>query len=338
MKMVLRYSTKKEMKLIILKNFLFGFVGFLIISYLFYTRLILVKLPKNLSPNLSFGEILILIILILIFFLLFLSNSYKILKLFFNEDHKQKHFFKDSVIFTWIRTQLNTYIISAYWNSLKTLDHFIKHILVKNYIGKNLKIFAKSIIHYCKLESLFSNNFLYIYLILDIMPKFIVLCLFIIDVFIKHKFHYVYLCSWLLLIPLIYKYFLFTFKEFAEATMNAININYIYTKFHNGDIMYTEDHITECIKNIEFRFDKTNFEPFEVNVIALAENVKEACTSEEDVVETLFFYGNQFAFFTQIRRNVAIFESFNENFGIPFNIIRYLFYTLFLIYVLNYGV
>jgi hypothetical protein len=329
MKMVNLYTIKMEMKLTI-KNFLMGVLGFIIIFYYIYLRLILVRLPKNLSQNLDLIDILFLTIIIAIFAFLTIYNYCYYFNLKYTIITNNPNFKQNIILGI---KNLVTAIKKNFFYCLTTVDNLIKHEMLKNNLGIGLKKGIKFI--YTKINFMYksSSGFYIFYFAFDFLPKMIVLTSFIFDLFLYSKFDYVYKLSFLLIIPLIFNYILFTYKEFAEFNINLLNIDVIYFKFHDGTIMSTDDHIQEATI---LEFDPK--EPFRFNVVELSEEFKTHCYNTNDnITETILFYSEQFGFFKKIRRDIAIFDLYKAAIGIPFNIIRFFIYFLLWSYVLFYG-
>jgi hypothetical protein len=162
------------------------------------------------------------------------------------------------------------------------------------------------------------------------------------DVFYYHKFHYVYIWGWLLLLPSIYNYIVFTYKQFSEYNIDDFNID-ILAFFNDGKVMSTEDIIDNCNKHAELRMDflrgKLNQDiPWFHDYIHLNAKHRKICEdANRDLQNDIDFYYRQFISFYICRRDVAIFELFKYYYGIIFNIIRFLLYSIIWFYVLMYG-
>jgi hypothetical protein len=182
------------MKLIMTKHYMPTILGFLIVSFMIYFRLIREKLPTTLLKEFSYMEkgfflcmaILFLGLTIYYLYLSYLQITNKSLKI------------KNTTLFT---------ISQFYWKCLLAFDDFIKHTLFVKYLPDLLvKVQDKLNNYFVKLKS---SKYLIIYIIVDILPKCIVLFCFFIDVY-YYQFNLIYKSIWLLLIPLTLKYILFT--------------------------------------------------------------------------------------------------------------------------------
>ena len=59
----------------------------------------------------------------------------------------------------------------------------------------------------------------------NILPKFLILFASIIDIFIYHEFNYLYVCLWIILIPIIFEIILFCVNYYCTAIINQLKTN-----------------------------------------------------------------------------------------------------------------
>jgi hypothetical protein len=314
-----------EMKSIIKQN-LFITAGILITLYICYLRLIITRLPKDISIKATIVETICYLLITICFVSLFLYTIYKLYKIIYNKSFKTSN---NIVVI------LFKYILQIYTGCLTALDNYIKHTLLQTHLG----YYLKTISIVC--NKIFNNkrsvNFAIAYFSLDLFPKIFLLLCFTLDTY-NHKFNYIYQFACLLLIPLIYRYLVFTFREFSEHNIAQINGVILIYKFHSGAIMTTQDIIDTC-KGITFEDDiyASQIPGYTVRVVDLSQEFKQTyMTPDDNLSETLIFYSDQFTFFQKVRRNVDILEKIQVKYDIYFNLIRYLLYSILWLYILVY--
>jgi hypothetical protein len=327
--------TKMGTKYQAIKKFIFAISGLSIILYIFFSR-ILIKLPKELSTSLTYFEAFFVAIVILFFLGLFILNLRVYYKLFYSEEISPQSSFITKIV-TW----LNLHVVSIYWNSLKEIDDFIKHTVLGPRLGtfmdKNYNAF-----HDRRGVTSLTRIYDYIWLCFNFLPRVVVLCLLILDVFYYHKFHYVYIWGWLLLLPSIYNYIVFSYREFSEYNIDLINDNIVHF-FKDDYCLTTEDIINHaCLIAMARRLflkDETMIDIDELHdSVKLIQEYKDENNIDDDsFIRILMFYQERLIYFYTCRRDVAIFESFKRYYGIIFNIIRFLLYSIIWFYVLMYG-
>lgn len=182
------------------------------ISFILYNRL-RYRIPKTLPIDLSPENLLFYVIIICsITFMLYL-NFYFILK---------KEITKATNIYVNV-------ILENYYKSLDKIFNIIEYIL--NYF---LKITLKDL---CSeiFSRFFKNHHKYNKYVfyLEIVPRVIILCLFVIDIFYVKKLHYFYISLLLFLVPLLIRCFIYVLQRTFNDTIESLN--------HKLDV-YIEDY------------------------------------------------------------------------------------------------
>src|SRR5271154_1801065 len=317
-----------EMKSIMIKNLIMIIIGCIIVTYFVYFRLIFIRLPKELINQSDFHTILY-TLAATISLTLFFYTVYKLYKIHYITWYKPP----TNILILWLSNQIST-LFKVYYNSLKAFDDFIKHTILVEHLGQILK--SLSVIFIKIFTKVKSKKYIIIYTMLDLMPKIIFLIAFSFDVY-NHKFYYSYQLVGILFIPLLYKYILFTLREFSEHNIKDMNESILIYYFHSGQIMTSEDIIDNC-KGIINPKD-TYYNPkqrFSLHVVDLSESYKQECFDNgRQLTDDLMFYSKQMNFFQRIRGNVARLEIQNK-YTIYFNLIRYTIYSILWLYILVY--
>jgi hypothetical protein len=275
MKMVYLFLIKMEKKLIMtnkIKNIIYIIIGLYFILMLFIYRLIIIRLPKDLD---NINLIFCVIFIIINFFCI-----YKTLKSLFNLEVKNLKFMQ--------------YLQHFYVNSMKNVDNIIKH----KYLGP--EILGKSLLYITTFffKKINDNNSIITFLVLDVLPKLIFIFIFIFDIYIKQQFCYIYSYGWILLLPLIFSYILYTFKEFALVNIQIIYKNHLI--FYNNiyEIILYDDFIKALQKTSLNKINSLQ----EIAYITLINN------TNEKYQETLDFYINQLYIFINMYTSIIFFE------------------------------
>ena len=299
--MVKQYTTRMEKKLITIFKISLGF--YFILSPIVF-KIIIIRLPKNIF-TINFCIVVLLL-------LLFFSLSFKILyKAFFSRKKSQL----TEKIIHYIVKPLNDF----YWSNLHLIDNYIKHnIMGSNILGKNLIKFSAYINSYLYERN--SERYIILFLLMDITPKIILLLLYITDVFIFKEFSYIYRWGWVGLIPLCFRYIIFTFKEFSEYNILYMHKEFLYFFTLKGEELTTSSLLEIC-KNI-YHKDTRDSLGVPQRRVALRQ---EADTQEENDI-ILNDYLMQFDSFMQLNMSVNVFDSLRKDFWY----ILFTFYYYFL--------
>jgi hypothetical protein len=328
MKMDNLFLMLMDMKLIMNKNNIFIAFGILIISYILYIRVILVRLPKELPTQPDLFESISYSLIASIFFSLFLYATYRLYRRY-NTVITSENF-----VIVWLKYQIFKPILDWYYKSLKALDYYLKDVLLVNHLGTALNAFGT--IFNSIFSRVVSKKYFFTYLCFDLLSKFFILLIFSYDVY-HHNFHYIYKASLLLLIPILYKYIVFTLREFAEFNIRDIYGDILIYYFHSGIIMTADDIINNCKGTISLEDNYHNLDPkFSMHVIALTEPYKQECYANgRNLIDDIMFYEKQLNFYIRIRSSIAKLDN-QTKYNIYFDCIRYGVYSMLWIYILVY--
>lgn len=191
--MILETNMKNNTKL----NFIYLISGFILISYIFYTRILVVRLPRDL--NLYLNNELNIKLLIIISTGITLSIYLLMVNLLF---------FKHKV--------LKETLISA---TLLKLKKFIERALFEVY-NLVISIIPNSYERISKFSSwfysIFGNKTEGFFVYLTYAVRFFILFTFLVDVLYFFKFNYFYKSLILLCIPLVINFLIFALTDFAN--------------------------------------------------------------------------------------------------------------------------
>jgi hypothetical protein len=264
-----------------LKLFIYIACGiYFIISPVIF-KVILIKLPKNIE-ELHF-------IIVFGFCCIYIFSIINYIKLILKITTE-----KDTFMYN-IKIKFQEFLQKYYFDSMKLIDNYIKHdLLGPNIIGKSLlkvSIFINKKIN--------RNNAFFWFVFLDILPKLNFIIIFCYDILIKNQFCYTYFFGGFLLIPLILKYLIYTFKEFTLANLRILHKDYL---------VFVDDHFTpllfnEVIKIYEITYFNENYLEKKIKFIYLKEE-----TTIDTFDETLNYYLDQFHLFTKTYHFCIYFE------------------------------
>lgn len=301
--MVNQFMTKMEKKLIMInkiKNIIYIIIGLYFVTSPFIFKLIIIKLPKTLTE--------ISLILALLFIFLYFYLVIKGLKSLVHLPSTEKFFIKK------LREMLLTPLQEIYYNSMKNIDNYIKHeLLGPEYLGENLLKITLWIN-----KSITYNTFIKYIFLFDITPKIIFIFIFFYDVVFKHKLVYTYYFGGLLLIPLIFSYIMFTFKEFVLTNIKIAHKDYL---------LFVDEHYNEIsLDNILQNYESTYFKQVQVLYAIKYISLKNK-ENYDNIEETLTYYLEQFHTFTKLY-NICIFFDQIKNM-ILFKILTIVFYICY---------
>jgi hypothetical protein len=304
------------------KNNIFITFGIFIISYIVYIRIILVRLPKELPTQPDLLQYVSYSLIASIFVYLFIYTSYRLYQKYSNKTSTKESFF-----IHWFKHHIFNLVLDWYYNSLKAFDDYVKHTLLGKDLGQWLKTFGSSITSRVTRKS---NKFLVVYLLFDIFPKYVILLVFTLDVCYFHEFHYTYKLAWVLLIPLLYKYIVFTYKEFSEHNIIGMATDVFVVKYKDGTHMTIEEVI---IYILEEDFTKR----FKVYYVELTDELKQICYDNGgDITATIDYHSKAFILFATIRSYVELLTLVQAKYNLLLNFIRYGIYSILWIYILIY--
>lgn len=275
----------KEKKLIminILKNILYITVGiYFILSPLIYKLLLILRLPKTIL-DIPFSLALCSSSLFIFFSLIIIQRLYFSLK-------------EETLIAKKFKLYISNPLKQLYFDSLTLIDNYIKHTLLgPQILGESLK----SITIYLN-KTLTEKSLRIMFFLFDIFPKIIFLVLLILDILYYHQLKYIYLFGMLTLVPMIFRYLIYTFKEFALHNIKY-SLNYL--------CFYTQDYIELSFEDILDNFLTNSYQQSIIPHYIKHVTLKETLANEAYFDNVLDTYLDQFHIFTQLYNNIDFLE------------------------------
>lgn len=207
----------------ILKNIIWVLFPLMYISYIIYIRFFLIREPRLLFIPLSYTQIFIILFVVIILII-------RIYVLLIKEDIIKPK--ESSKIVNWVKTQVSKFV--KYHNDIWRNFY---HLFTTNSLQINF-----AILKFCKYFSHITNaNSIFIVTIFQIVPRIILLNVFLIEIFAYHKLYYFYKVLMLLILPLIF-----------------LAIREILFQFYADNMENLQESI--CVKT-----DDNSFETYELN-------------------------------------------------------------------------
>lgn len=198
-----------------LYTYILALLGFFILFSYMWFRFIRTRLPREIPYTLTLLSFFIIIIIIS-------SLMYVLYRLKYPKQQLSQSFYN----------LLKT--LSLILKPLETLDNFLKkNVKIQRYI---LVIFANII---AKFTLYISKKNTYLFNVFFILPKIVILLVFIFDIFYIHKIELFYYFLLLNLIPLIFSYFIYTLKKLVENYTLYLEQRF-YIKMISTDKEYEE--------------------------------------------------------------------------------------------------
>lgn len=174
-------------------------LGMLLLSLFLWNRYIREKLPKELPISLSTLGVFVISCICIMYLI-------HIFQLITNFDSKNKFISTFSELI---------------FKPLKTLDETIKNTYkikpyYENLLIKNIKILQNCII------KRFTNPYLKLYVIFEIVPRILLLIALLLDIFLFHELYYIYKVIYISIIILIGKYLKYSYKYAKETYLRAL--------------------------------------------------------------------------------------------------------------------
>jgi hypothetical protein len=195
-------------------NLIYIIFGLIIITFLIYNRVLLKRLPRDIFPEITFNITIFYVLFFIISFTFLILNSYYLLhKLIFKRELRPNKYLIKFIAYKW--NPLN--LISR---SLVSLDTFIK-----NQTPRYNELFSYADYYTLKLGQLLCKYKKYTVLSFVSIKVFseIILCiLFLTDIIIFKQFKYFYNNLWLLLIPMLIAYIIYTINKFLKVNLDSI--------------------------------------------------------------------------------------------------------------------
>lgn len=284
-----QYTINMEKRSLIIIKISIG-LYFILSPILF--KIIIIRLPKSIFVIKTF----FVIFLLLLFFIISVKILYN--AFFFKKKNKITEIMVKNII-----KPLNDF----YWGNLHLIDNYIKHnIMGPDILGKNLLKLGAYINNY--LYDRNSIRYLILFLLMDVVPKIVLLCLSFTDVFIFQEFSYIYKWGWVGLIPLCFRYILYTFRGFSEYNITYMHEGFLYFFTLKGEELTTSSLLENC-KNI---YHKDTIDSFGVPQRRVALRQEANTKEENDII--LDDYLLQFDSFMQLHMSVYVFDSLRKDF------------------------
>lgn len=191
-------------------------LGFFILSYLLYRRLLIVRLPRDILPARDLFIIGVNAFLCISTFVIACVYLYTFFTHPSNKEKTVNPFLKK--IIERYRSKWNPILLIQ--NSLLALDIYIKNNSPmydenRDYVDL-IVIFISKII--CKYQRIF----LFLFIFIPIFFQSIVTISFCFDVLINKKFYYFYKTLWLLIFPLIATYILHSIRALVDTNLKSL--------------------------------------------------------------------------------------------------------------------
>lgn len=291
---------------------LMAFLGFIFVCLLFYFRFLRERLPKDIPYVLSDKSF---ILLFLTCVLLLVSLSVSLLSKI--NLIKNKGFFLQE----WIKTCLCEF------------DYKFKSNLGAQ-LTKKLEDFYIKVLIYGE-KSLLKSKYIYFSLM---FPKILLPLILYFDVFYLHNIGRFYLCLFLLIIPLLYRYLYHSLHSYYIKLLDVINDSlYVFIEekndhtiitkriTNNGAHFYIQEKVLEQLK---IRFNKHEFS-FE-----LSEIIRKNKTQEQQEMFFNNFWKNNFPLAHRFYKLLYIYKAHENRFEFFINFFMLLAYAFCWCYVL----
>ena len=190
------------------KRLLYIFIGLSIFSFIIYNRIFRIRLPRELYIFPPFTNdvrwFFLFIVILWIFICIFII--YKSFLAFLEKEEKKTIFSSYSEIFALFINE-----------SIKEGYYFFRDIIGKYFYNNLYDIFSNFAPKYYNIMQILPKNSL---LFISYFIRFLIVFMFLIDVFIFFKFNYFYKSLFLLLIPLFIKIIHYLLKDIAQENYN----------------------------------------------------------------------------------------------------------------------
>lgn len=225
-------------------NFFLIFLGFLICSYFFFIRIILVRVPHKMTFSWN---------IVLFSFYVFLTLLF-LLKI-------KKHFFPKKSSFSIFINKLFEPLILLLFS---LYDSALYKFYITIFHNKNLEFLTKGLYYFCNyfknfcLSSIMSNfhiKLIFSYIIY-VIPRFIILIALFIDTIIYQEFYYLYKVIWIILIPFCFKIFYYIMNQFNIQRFKELEVCFTINIKKNKNTYYLEIFEKTNIINSYYSFSE----------------------------------------------------------------------------------
>jgi len=234
MKMVLLFMIFKVMKLIMIKNNIYKIIGMLLLIILIYFRF-RDKMPRDIIQL----DFLFVFLITVIFACYLILIIHRIIKYSFRKEKKSNEITNYFILY--IIQPVNNFIKQSY----SSFDYYIKDdLLGSKILGPFLN---NSMVFFIRKIGVFFRDYRIAFIIFDIIPKCLIILVLFIDIIVFNHLRLVYYFSWMPLIPLIFRYIIFTFRDFIEFNIKDFVDKYIQIKSLDPEYYFSsQDIIDEC--------------------------------------------------------------------------------------------
>lgn len=302
-------------------------IGFVIVSYIIYSRLFMIRVPRDLYNTLTIIQVTFYVVILLYFVILLIYNCYK----FINKNKSKESSKYINFMLEILQNPKNPLIFL--YDSLVSFDIFIKNNLPQHDIRRNYGHFICEKLNYF----LAKKDPLSIYTLLGlvIIPQFCCCFAFAFDILLYQNFYYFYKIIWFLIIPVVIHYIIYSIDFNTEAQLAYLNDFLIFKIIGNN----TESIPINIDKWYEIRqLLKTDDEKEDIFcAIYLTEETLESISDPEIRAVILQNCLDNMYLFFDCRAYLTKFKEIRQKWIIPFNIIRYTVYILCWLYVLSFG-
>lgn len=201
--MLLKVPSKKFINLIrLLSDFLLVTFGCISVIFILYNRL-RYRLPKTLPIELSPENFTMYLILISTITFMLFFNFYSLIN---KETAKPKNIYLNLLVEIYHRS------IDKFFNTVEYISSYFLKKTIKDFCAEIFERFCPSI----------TNYKIYVFYI-EILPRVVILCFFITDIYILKKIHYFYISLLLFCIPLLTRCILYIIQRIFNDALENLN-------------------------------------------------------------------------------------------------------------------
>lgn len=296
-------------------------LGLAITIYIIYFRLIFNRTPRELYENINVYYIILYFIITVMMLILFLSNIIKLFHKINNNTIKNESMILE-YLYKIYSNQLNPLI---YWSkSLIAFDAFIKN---NTFQYDSRKTYADHIIERIGLLlSTYNRLSIPLLTILHILPQLIVCISFFIDVIIQNKFFYFYKTLWLLIIPMLISYLIYSIAQNLMTNIESLNETLLIVA-DNNEIITIYDWFNITKKSMK-----------EETQVVCAICLKEEIVNPQENQIILDYIIKCMNLYYTLHNYMEQYSFYKEYIDYFFNSLKYLIYSSCWFYILFYGI
>jgi hypothetical protein len=325
-----------------IKQYFFILIGAIIVGVIVYPRLLQVRVPKEILYPLSILDFTLYFLFASLFFGISSYIEYTYHRIRFNMEFKNEGVWLGNIFNKWSK---------YYSDSLKAFNLFLVEQIFKKKVPVTLDCFADLVLLLTSKKEFVIENYILIYLFLDIFPRVVVLFFFGYDVLWLHEFRYIYKVGILLLIPLLFNFLLYNLEQYSKLNIEYFLAHYIRSTI--AALTYDFTLTEESYREYEIFLSKftTRYANYEVTMFILEDlmdrqlltpsktvyQVKIFEKSDENIANSVEDLGSMYMRYESYWRITRVFKHFRIKYGTYWNIIRFSLYGLLWIMVLLEG-